>query len=835
MKSKSIQFMAACTAFILLASGKRALAADSAEITIHVDRPGVQISPKLYGLMTEEINHSYDGGLYAELIQNRAFRDGPKLGEKPDTSNPPHWNLVKTGGAQGTMTLDETDPVSETALPISLRIDIRASGGRIGVANDGYWGIPAKANAEYTASFYAHASADFNGPVTVSLESNDASKVYASAVVSGVETKWKKFRATLKTGNLASSTKNRLLISVPAGNSGSLWLSLVSLFPPTFKNRPNGLRPDLMELLGGMMPAFLRFPGGNYLEGNAIPERFDWKKTIGPIEERPGHPCCWGYPSTDGMGLLEFLQWCEDLNMEPLLGVYAGYSLFQQRVSAGPDLEPYVQDAIDEIEYITGGAQTKWGARRAKDGHPAPFPLTYVEIGNEDGFDEGPGSYEQRFAQFFDAIKSRYPRLQIIATRPVSSRVPDLVDDHYYRSARDMERDVGHYDATADGRPKFSRTGPKTFVGEWATTQGSPTPTLEAALGDAAWMTGLERNSDVVRISCYAPLLVNVNNGASQWGTNLIGYDAIRSFGSPSYYAQKMFSENRGDRVLPSELKVSARPVADSPTPHGGVGVGTWVTQSEYKDMRVTLGDKTLYSVNPATAANDWKSFSGDWSWDDGVLRQKSDGTNCRAAVGDAAWTDYTYTLKARKLLGAEGFLIMFHVRGPDDWLWWNIGGWGNSRTVVESSEHGAKHELGQASNVKVDSNRWYDLKLEIKGREIRGYLDGQLITQAIDEPMPPPSPMYAIASRQDATGDVILKVVNVEGVPRTTHINLQGAGRVVEAADVEVLSGNPDDMNTIDNPTKVSPRKLTIRNAAPSFNHEFPACSVSVLRIKVK
>ena len=344
----------------------RAWGADTAEITVQVDRPRVKISPMLYGLMTEEINHSYDGGLYAELIQNRAFKDGPKAGEKPDPTNPPHWTLVKSGEADGTMTLDDSDPVNSTALPTSLRLDIKAHGARIGVANDGYWGIPVRANTAYRARFYARASADFKGPVTVSIESNDGKKTYASAEVTGIGRTWKKFNATLKTGNVATTADNRFVISVPGGDSGSLWLSLVSLFPPTYHNRPNGLRPDLMELLGGMKPAFLRFPGGNYLEGNTIEERFDWKKTIGPLEERPGHPCPWGYPSTDGLGLLEFLEWCEDLKMEPVLGVYAGYSLAQQRVSAGKDLEPYVQDALDEIEYVTGGPETKWGARRKR-------------------------------------------------------------------------------------------------------------------------------------------------------------------------------------------------------------------------------------------------------------------------------------------------------------------------------------------------------------------------------------------------------------------------------------------------------------------------------------
>jgi alpha-N-arabinofuranosidase len=252
------------------------------------------------------------------------------------------------------------------------------------------------------------------------------------------------------------------------------------------------------------------------------------------------------------MGLLEFLEWCEDLHIQPVLAVYAGYSLKQEHVNPGPDLQPYVDEALEEIEYVTGDAKTKWGARRAADGHPDPFPLTYVEIGNEDAFDHSK-SYDGRFTQIHDAIKAKYPKLQLIATTKVTSRTPDLYDDHYYRSAADFEGDTHHYD-------NKDRHGPKIFVGEWATTEGQPTPNLNAALGDAAWMTGLERNSDLVVMASYAPLLVNVNMNpkAWQWGTNLIGYDALTSYGSPSYYAQQMFYGNVGDKVLASSRAPSA-------------------------------------------------------------------------------------------------------------------------------------------------------------------------------------------------------------------------------------------------------------------------------------
>jgi alpha-N-arabinofuranosidase len=325
-----------------------------------------------------------------------------------------------------------------------------------------------------------------------------------------------------------------------------VWFDLVSLFPPTYHDRPFGNRIDLMDKLAAMHPKFLRLPGGNYLEGNHISERFDWKKTIGPWVDRPTHPSPWGYRSSDGMGLLEFLEWCEDLKIQPVLAVYAGYSLQQEHVEPGSALEPYVQDALDEIEYVTGSTSTKWGAERAKDGHAAPFPLQYVEIGNEDEFDKS-GSYDGRYTQFYKAIKPRYPELQLIATAPIKSVKPDVLDDHYYLTADQFFADAGHYD-TAD------RNGPKIFVGEWATMEGAPTPDLQAALSDSAWMTGLERNSDLIVMASYAPLLTNVNPGGLQWAPDLIGYDALSSYGSPSYWAQVMFGSRLGTEVVATTL-----------------------------------------------------------------------------------------------------------------------------------------------------------------------------------------------------------------------------------------------------------------------------------------
>jgi alpha-N-arabinofuranosidase len=490
----------------------------------------------LYGYMTEEINYSYDGGLYAELVRNRAFKEDPK--------EPVHWQLVQEGGGAGTMALDPSQPFN-AAIATSLKLTVTQAAGnqRVGIANDGFWGIPVQPNTRYRASLYAKAAAGFAGPLTVAIVSSNGATTHARAQIPRITASWQKYQVTLTTGKVAPSAENRLVIST--GSAGTVWFGFVSLFPPTYNNRPNGNRIDIMQILAGLRPAFLRFPGGNYLEGNTIATRFDWKKTIGDISERPGHMNdAWRYWSSDGMGLLEFLLWCEDLKMKPVLGVYAGYSLRQVRVKAGPDLQVYVQEALEEIEYVMGDSSTTWGARRAKDGHPAPFQLEYVEVGNEDQFDREAGSYEGRFAQFYDAIRAKYPQLKILSSTSVPGRLPDIIDEHYYRRSED---EMASHAADYDTRP---RNAPKVFVGEYATRVGVPTPNMSAALGDAAWIVGMERNSDLVVMSSYAPLFVNVNKGAMQWQTDLIGYDALTSYGSPAYYVQKMFSLNHGDSVV---------------------------------------------------------------------------------------------------------------------------------------------------------------------------------------------------------------------------------------------------------------------------------------------
>ena len=519
-------------------------------LTIDTTEAKEKSSPILYGLMTEEINYCYDGGLYAELIRNRNLKE--------NNSKPLHWTL-----------LDETSYVEldlETSLneqhDRSMRWEI-GSKTPTRLANEGWWGIPVYPNSTYKASFYAKCSEEFTGSIGAAIISKDGNTVYAHGQIKALDTEWKRYELELRTGDVAPTADAQFAL-VTAGD-GTIWLNLVSLFPPTWNDRSNGLRKDLMQMLVDLKPKFLRFPGGNYLEGNRIDLRFKWWETLGKISERPGHPCPWGYLSSDGMGLHEFLLWAEDMGAEPVLGLYAGYSLKGDYIKAGKELDPFVEEALNEIEYVIGPVDSEWGAKRAAAGHPEPFPLHYVEIGNEDWFDKS-DSYQGRYAQFHDAIKKKYPQLKCISSigneqsrMMVKSRKPDVLDEHYYKSTDEFLRDFGNY------FENYDRNGPEIFVGEWAAHEDGNirpwdkkakkqhcTPSMTSAIGDAMFMAAMERNSDIVTMQAYAPLFVNVNE--YQWRPDLIGYNAITSYGAPSYYALKMFSTNYGDEILDADF-----------------------------------------------------------------------------------------------------------------------------------------------------------------------------------------------------------------------------------------------------------------------------------------
>ena len=470
------------------------------------------------------------------------------------------WHSLAEGGGAITATIDEGHPLNDQ-LTRSLRLDIGnvEAGQRVGMANTGYFGVPAVAGVAYRVSFWAKAATDLSTPVTVGIESVDGSGTIAEATVTGLTSQWQRFVTTLTVPDDAGdSTDNRFVIGIdrrgereassPDGTASTgttIWLQVVSLFPPTYEDRENGFRADLVELLRALEPGFLRFPGGTYVLGRTVETRFDWKAAIGPIWERPGHDNdVWGYWSDDGLGLLEYLQLAEALDAIPVVGVYPGLS--GGRPVAQDELAPYVQDALDLIEYTIGPVTSSWGAKRAADGHPEPFATPIIEIGNEDFLGVGDSYTAYRYPMFHDAIKAAYPQVKTIATMPVPGQLVEILDEHMYRGPRALIERGEQYD-------DYDRGGVKIFVGEWAvvTDAGNHcTSTLDAAIAEGAFMTVLERNADVVVMQCYAPLFAF--DGVSQWNPDLIGFDHLRSYGSPSYWVQQLFATHVGDRYLPT-------------------------------------------------------------------------------------------------------------------------------------------------------------------------------------------------------------------------------------------------------------------------------------------
>ena len=777
-----------------------AQAAD-ATLTVNMNQTGAKISPMLYGIFFEEINRAGDGGIYAEMLENRSFEDG---------NNPISW--ISNGKAQ--VSLDKSNPLNAKN-PTALKVVAGGAGGGVIQAGFKGAGLFVKAGERYNLSFYAR-SDDNVGLLQVRLETRNGDPLSQIASlmtldnprpVSSLSKGWKKYVTQINAN--ANDAEARLVIQ--GAQAGTFFLDQVSLMPAkTWKNTP--LRPDLAQRVAAMKPAFVRFPGGCFVEGDKMSNAVRWKESIGDPAMRPGHFNLWGYRSTDGFGVHEFLQWCEDLESEPLYVINCGMAHADHIPM--DKIGEFVQDALDLLEYANGPVSSTWGAKRAAAGHPAPFNLKYLQIGNENGG----ALYNERYAVFYDAIKAKYPNVQLVANdwggKP-TSRPIDIIDEHYYSTPTFFRERAHMYD-------NYDRKGPQVYVGEYAVTQESGKGNLDAAIGEAAYMTGMERNADIVKMASYAPLFVHPD--WARWNPNAVVFDQSRSYGTPSYWVQTMFANNRGDVVVPSKITapMTSRELA------GGVGVGTWLTQAQFKDIKVENAGKTLYQSNFAApdALRGWRLGAGDWKVQDGALTQTSNLENAQARIGDPSWgADYTLSLKARKTGGNEGFLISFRAPNDTSRRWWNLGGWGNSGFGVENA--------GSAPRVngKIETNRWYDVKIVAQGEDVKCYLDGALI-QSVKQP--PISTLFAVASRTNDGKSLILKVVNANTRPMETSIALNGVNKIAPTATASVLtSGSVADENTFERPNNIVPRSASVAVKSNGFTHTFPANSVTVVRLQ--
>ncbi|KAJ5175314.1 uncharacterized protein N7482_001191 [Penicillium canariense] len=546
MKSGTAVFssLGAAISIALATCGAEALTHDrtgSGLVSLAVAKDGGnRSSPLLYGVMFEEMDHSGDGGIHGQLLQNNGFQ-GSSLGM---TSYAP------VGDAQ--ISRDTSKPVS-TAIKSSLSVSVPEDAtSYVGFANTGYNGVPVM-NTTYNTSFWM--MGDYSGAINIQLLGSHSGIVYAdhNLTVQSTAAKFTQFSTTFDSKPSPDGDNEWHLTfdgSKVAGSS--LSFGYIQLFPPTYHDRENGLRKDLATVLAEVNPTVLRFPGGNNIEGLQVDSRWKWNTTIGPLIDRPGRESDWFYPNSDALGLDEYLWWCEDMKMTPLLAVWAGKSYGD--IISGSDLEPYVDDIMNELEYLLGSSTTQYGKLRAQNGRRDPWKIDYVEIGNEDDLTGGCATYPDRFNQIYKAIHDKYPHITLVASngdyRCLPSPLPEgvIIDLHLYRQPDDFVALFNQF----DNQPRNQSV----MVGEYgcrntSDAKGTYRSYIQGSCSEAVYMMGMERNSDIVQMAAYAPMLEHF--GLIAWSPTLYGFDSSPGSMTPStsYYVQKMFASNKGDTILP--------------------------------------------------------------------------------------------------------------------------------------------------------------------------------------------------------------------------------------------------------------------------------------------
>ncbi|GAB2805586.1 alpha-L-arabinofuranosidase C-terminal domain-containing protein [Ferruginibacter profundus] len=540
---------------LVLNPGEAIIAQQSMQLTVQPAKPVAPIQSTMWGIFFEDINFAADGGLYAELVKNRSFEfPMPMMGwkeieEKGNTSSA----LIVNHGKENTTNLRYAS------------ISINSQSPVYGLSNEGFRGMGIYAGKQYHFSVLAKNQPGAAVKIKVQLV-NASGKIIGETALSNFTGEWKKYTAVITTTDSAQKGKLNLLFE---GN-GTIDIDVVSLFPAnTFKNRPNGLREDLAQKLADLKPGFVRFPGGCIVEGRDLTNRYQWKTTVGNVDDRKLIMNRWNvefkqksapdYFQSFGLGFYEYFQLADDIGAEPLpilnCGMACQYN--SAEVVAIDALQPYIQDALDLIEFANGPVTTTWGKLRADMGHPAPFNLKFLGVGNE----QWEAQYFDRYKIFEKAILAKYPNIKIVsgsgpysngeyfdmAWKELKQLSPSLIDEHYYKPPKWFLDNANRYD-------KYDRNGPKVFAGEYAAhskdnSNSEGRNNWESAIAEAAFMTGLERNADVVNMASYAPLLAHVE--AWQWRPDLIWFDNLRSIGTPNYYVQKLFSTNRGTHVIP--------------------------------------------------------------------------------------------------------------------------------------------------------------------------------------------------------------------------------------------------------------------------------------------
>ncbi len=792
-----------------------------AQVTLDIDtrERGPMVSPMLYGIFYEDINHAADGGIYAELIRNRSFEDGPSWGTPADMQG---WSTYAASPSKLEAKLIQPSPKTPLLSSVqhnALELSVKASpASPVCLVNEGFWGMNAVQGRTYRLSFWAK-TLNYRGALKATLCSEDGSRIYGESTIEGFGIgkgdKWIKYEASFTSADNDPLAQFAFVFD----GEGVVQLDMVSLFPPTFKNRENGMRPDLANMLWQLHPKFMRFPGGCFVEGQESPDNaFRWERTIGPVEEREGHwNVNWGYRSSDGLGFHEYLQLAEDLGAKPLYVVNVG--LWHGGMTPYDSIQPWIEECLAALEYANGPVTSKYGAMRARNGHPEPFGIEYLEVGNENNQPDPlqqSDHYYERYEQFYKAIREKYPEMKIIGNVVAwgddnpkwGSNLPvDLLDEHYYRSPDWFASAFHKYDT-------YDRSGPKVYVGEYAVTNGfGNLGNMNAALGEAVYMMGMENNSDVVELASYAPIFVNEND--ARWRPDMIRFNSSRVMGTPSYYVQQLMPRYIGTQVV--------KVVQDSPykdkapaqlTPkRSRVGFGTWNTRASFQT------DKDVDFIH------------GDWLKEGGTIRQTGSGEATLCIEKDVIDSDrYTCKFRSRKEEGAEGFIIIFNYVDENNYCWVNFGGWGNTQHAIEQISTGGKL-LTASKRGKVESGRWYDVTLQVDGDNVKAWLDGELIFDTLLK-RDKTKGIYSSATVDDRSGELIVKVVNTGDVATTALLRLRNF--TPTSACVTRLGANDGmEENTLSSPTAIHPVEETLSPDSGGILVDIPPYSLNIVRMK--
>ncbi len=861
---------------------------EKSDYTLNIDAGDEihDISDLLFGIFFEDINFAADGGLYAEMVANRSF----EFTEIAAGDEFYGWSTVN-GAAAEVKVNDKENALNENNtnyLILSNNASFPA-----GVANIGFLdGMSIEKGKKYNFSVYAKGLDNYGGKLYVKLTVGD--KTVAEGEIDGISGEWKKYSVELTSTETAfQDVKLQVMI-----DKGNVALDMISLFPDdTFKGRENGMRRDLGEMLEKLEPKFLRFPGGCVIEGFDYETAYNWKDSIAtgrnglPLEFNGGygdiaarkqginlwtntvatddpHPCFMSY----GLGFYEYFLLAEDIGAVGVPVINCG--LYCQMRGRGPvdmesdEFKQYVQDMHDLVEFCRGSVNSTWGKVRASLGHPEPFELKYICIGNEN---EGQVYFEryQVFLDSFNAAKAANPELyegleliysagasdgthstnyvksyeyakEQLGSSKNANDFAGATDQHYYNEPEWFFKNADYYDEKNYRRSVDEMTDTPyggaidVFLGEYAARSN----TLRAAIAEAAYMTGLERNGDIVRMAAYAPLFGNLT--ATHWSPDLIWFNNHHVTGSISYYVQKLFSVNAGTKLLYSKLDGAK---IEQPPLSGRVGVGTWYTSAEFDNVKITDNKtgKTLGSDSFTfnTFRWDWENATdGDFAVKKGKLIQQNtwmpySDTGIVAYFGCDDWTDYTYTVEATKLAGDEGFLIPFAVKDLKNNYFWNIGGWGNTVSALQHIENGIKTGQipGTAKPFTAEIGKTYELKVVVSGTLVKCYIDGVLYAEH-DFASNAEAEAYQVVST-DESGDIIIKLVNTTETSRVFAIDVKGAAVNSTATVHQVAGNNLGNDNILGAKEDCIMTEFTVDGASNSFNYTVPQYSVTCIRLK--